>query len=222
MAINRFLVLKYIWRLPLSNEKTESKGQFPNQRLFVRRWPRITIRPASLAWQRNRRLDPDLMAGRGAKLKDLQSPAEQIDVVDGLGALIAAIEHPRGKYVGAVLPANPDVFRAQRDAHLVARIERVQQRRLASPPLAEIDHAKLAVASDQGAGELVGGAGEIGDEQVGRPIIDLVRRAHLQQLAVAHPQAQFGVEVRQRLIEQQQLRPVDDAARQRDALHLAA
>ena len=39
---------------------------------------------------------------------------------------------------------------------------------------------------------------------------------------VAQPQAQLGVEVRQRLVEQQQLRPVDDAARQRDALHLAA
>ena len=104
---------------------------------------------------------------------------------------------------------------------------------------------------------LVGGAGEIGDEQIGRPVIDLVRRADLQQLAVAHhadavaehdrlglvvgdvkrghaglleddaqivaqPQPQFGIEVRQRLVEQQQLRPVDDAARQRDALHLAA
>ena len=197
------------------------------------------------------------MAGCGSELEDFQSAPEQIDLVDGLGALIAAIEHARGKYVAAVLPANTDVFRPQRDAHLVTRIERVQQRRLPSPPLAEVDHAKLAVASDQGAGELVGGAGEIGDEQVGRPIIDLIRRAHLQQLAVAHhadavaehhrlglivrdiecghagllendaqiiaqPQAQFGVEVRQRLIQQQQLRPINDAARQRDPLHLAA
>ncbi len=62
----------------------------------------------------------------------------------------------------------------------------MQQRRLASPAAAEVDYAELAVASHQGAGELVGGAGEIGDEQVGRPIIDLVRRPHLQQLAVAH------------------------------------
>src|SRR6266480_7334274 len=154
--------------------------------LFVRRWPRITIGPATLAWQRNRRLDPDLMAGRGAEFKDLQSPAEQINVVDGLRALIAAIEHARGKYVAAVLPANTDVFRAQRDAHLVTRIERVQQRRLPSPAVAEVDHAKLAVASDQSSGEFVGGAGEISDKQVGRPIVDLVRRPHLQQLAVAH------------------------------------
>ena len=110
---------------------------------------------------------------------------------------------------------------------------------------------------DQRAREFVGGAGEVGDERIGRAVIDLVRRAHLQQLAVAHhadavaehhrlglvvgdierghaglleddaqivaqPQPQLGIEVRQRLVQQQQLRPVDDAARQRDALHLAA
>src|SRR6266581_2428874 len=112
------------------------------------------------------------MAGCGSEFKDFQSAPEQIDIVDGLRALIAAIEHARGKYVAAVLPANTDVFRPQRDAHLVTRIERVQQRRLPSPAVAEVDHAKLAVASDQSAREFVGGAGEIGDEQVGRPIID--------------------------------------------------
>ena len=133
----------------------------------------------------------------------------------------------------------------------------MQQRDLAAPAIAEIDGAELAVARHQRAGEFVGGAGEIGDEQIGRPVIDFVGRAHLQQLAVAHhadavaehdrfglvvgdverghaglledaaqivaqPQAQLGVEIRQRLVEQQQLRPVDDAARQRHALHLPA
>ena len=123
------------------------------------------------------------------------------------------------------------------------------------PPKSTTPNSPLR--SDQRAGEFVGGAGEIGDEQIGRPVVDLVRRAHLQQLAVAHhpdavaehhrlglvvgdikrghaglleddaqivaqPQAQFGIEVRQGLVEQQQLRPVDDAARQRDALHLPA
>src|SRR6478672_1101353 len=108
------------------------------------------------------------MAGGGAEFEDFQSPPEQIDVIDGLRALIAAIENARGKYVAAVLPADSDIFRAQCDAYLVTRIERVQQRRLPSPAAAEINHAKLAVAPNQGAGELVGGAGEIGDEQVGR------------------------------------------------------
>ena len=140
---------------------------------------------------------------------------------------------------------------------LVARPHAVQQRRLEPAAVGDIDHADIAVALDQDAGELVGGAGEVGDEQIGRAVVDFVRRAHLQQLAVAHdadavaehhrlglvvrdverghagrledaaqvvaqPHAQFGVEVGQRLVEQQQLRPVDDAARQRDALHLPA
>ena len=70
--------------------------------------------------------------------------------------------------------------------HLVADLERMQQRGVGAPALAEIDHAELAVAFDQRAGELVGGAGEIGDEQIGRAIVDFVGRADLQQLAVAH------------------------------------
>src|SRR5260370_39422540 len=88
--------------------------------------------PSNLRVAKNRGLDPDLMAGGGSEFEDLQSPAEQIDVVDRLRALIAAIKHTRGKYVGAVLPANTAIFRAQRDAHLVTRIARVHQRRRAS------------------------------------------------------------------------------------------
>ncbi len=99
--------------------------------------------------------------------------------------------------------------------------------------------------------------GKAGDEEIGRPVVDLGRRADLQQPAVAHdadavaqhdrlglvmgdvkrgdpgplddlaqivaqPQPQIGVEIAERLIEQQKLRLVDQAARQRDALHLAA
>src|SRR5260370_16923523 len=127
------------------------------------------------------------MTGCGAEFEDFQSPSEQIDVIDGLGALIAAIEHARWKYVGAILPANTDIFRPQRDAHLVTRIERVQQRRLASPPTPEVDDAKLAVASDQGAGELLGAAGEIPHQQARRPILVLPRCSHLPPLAAPHP-----------------------------------
>ena len=39
---------------------------------------------------------------------------------------------------------------------------------------------------------------------------------------VAQPQPQLGVEVAERLVEQQELRLVDQAARQRDPLHLPA
>src|ERR1035437_1094216 len=142
--------------------------------------------PSNLPLAGNRRLDSDLMAGCRAELEHLQSPPEQIDVVDGLGALIAAIDHPSRKQVGTVLLANTDIFRSQRDTNLFTQIERVQQCRLPAPSVAEVDHAKLAAAPDQGAGELVGCAGELGDDQIGRPVIDLVRRVYLQQLAVAH------------------------------------
>ena len=133
----------------------------------------------------------------------------------------------------------------------------MHERRLDAIAAADIDHAERAVALEQGPDDLVGGAGEVGHEQIGRPVVDFVRRAHLQQLAVAHhadavaehdrlglvvrdverghaglledapqivaqPQAQLGIEIGQGLIEQQQLRAVDDAARQRHALHLAA
>ena len=85
------------------------------RRLIVRRWSRVTIRPAAFARKGNRGLDPDLMPGRSAKLQRLQPPAEQIDVVNGLRALIAAVDHATGKNIGAILPADPDVFRPQRD-----------------------------------------------------------------------------------------------------------
>ena len=117
--------------------------------------------------------------------------------------------------------------------------------------------ALLAAARQHLAQQHVGGAGEIGDEGIGRPVIDLGRRRHLQQLALAHhadavaqhhglglvvgdveaghagllqdaaqlvaqADAQLGVEVAERLVEQDELRPVDQASRQRHALHLAA
>src|ERR1700680_1799984 len=111
-------------------------GNLSGPRLVVRRWSRVTIRPATFAWQRNRCFGPNLMTGSGTEFEDFQSAPEQIDVVDGLRALITAIEAPPGKYVAAVRPANPDVLRPQRDAHLVAGFERVQQRRLPSPAVA--------------------------------------------------------------------------------------
>src|SRR4030088_1013919 len=119
------------------------------------------------------------MAGRRAELQYLKPSAEQIDVVDGLRALIAAIDNAGRKEVCAILLAEPDILRPQRNAHLFAGVERMQQRRLPAPALAEVDDAELAIARDQRAGEFVGGAGEIGDEQIGRPGVDLVGRADL-------------------------------------------
>ena len=67
------------------------------------------------------RWDAAVMMPRGsAEFERLQPAAEQVDVVDGLGALIAAIDHARGKRVDAIAPAKPDSFRPQCDPHLVA------------------------------------------------------------------------------------------------------
>ena len=110
--------------------------------LFVRHGSGIAIGPATLLRQRNLGLDPHLMPGRGAEFDHLQPPAEQFDAVGRLRALIAAVEDAGGKDVGAVMLADGDVFRPQRDAHLFVRAERVQQGHLAPPPLAEIDQCR--------------------------------------------------------------------------------
>ena len=52
--------------------------------------------------------------------------------------------------------------------------------------MGRVEKEKTKEIERRRAGEFVGGAGEVGDEQVGRAVINLVRRAHLQQLAVAH------------------------------------
>jgi len=65
-------------------------------------------------------------SGCGAELEDLQSPAEQIDVVDGLGTLIAATDDPSRKQVAAIRLANADVFRPQRNPHLLTHIRAAQ------------------------------------------------------------------------------------------------
>ena len=103
-------------------------------------------RPSNSPRQRHRGFDADLMPRCGAELERLQPAAEQVDVIDGLRALVAAVEHAGGERYWRRCAADRDVFRAQRDAHLVARAELLQQRRLAAPPLAEIDHAEIAVA----------------------------------------------------------------------------
>src|ERR1700761_6970940 len=151
----------------------------PRRLSVVGRRTAIAIGPARLPRQRHRRLDPDLMPRGGTEFKRLQPPAEQIDLVNRLRALITALEHACRENVGSLLLADADVFRPQRDAHLVARTQRLQQRHIASPSIAEIDQAELAASLDQRAREFVGGAGEIGDKRIRRPIIDLVRRAHL-------------------------------------------
>ena len=59
-------------------------------------------------------------------------------------------------------------------------------------------------------------------DQTGPQWIELDQMTERKGLKLGQAQPQFGIEIGQGLIEQQQLRPVDDAARQRDPLHLAA
>src|SRR5947209_6724117 len=133
-----------------------TRGIRTGNALIVRRRPAVAIGPTGVPRQANRRFSADLMPRRGAEFEDLQPVAEQIDVVDGLRALIAAVDDARSERIGAVLFANRDIFRPQRDPHLFARPERMQQRRVGAPPAAEIDHAEFAVTLDQRAGKLVG------------------------------------------------------------------
>lgn len=80
---------------------------------------------------------------------------EQIDIINGLRPLVASVGHLCCKGVGAILPADGDIFRAQRYLHLVASFERLRHCRLRAAPLANVDHAEFAAARDQRAREFM-------------------------------------------------------------------
>src|SRR5450830_2022568 len=80
----------------------------------------VAVGPERVTRQRYLRVGPDLVARRGAEFEHLQSVAEQIDVVDGLRALIAAIEGARAIGVAAIVLSDRDIFRAQCDAYVFA------------------------------------------------------------------------------------------------------
>src|SRR6185437_2822582 len=86
-----------------------------------------TIGPACFLWQADRRLGADGVPRGGAELERLEPVAEQIDVIDGLRALVAAIGDACGEGIAAIAFAKRDVFRPQRDPHLVADLERMEQ-----------------------------------------------------------------------------------------------
>ncbi len=54
------------------------------------------------------RLSPDLMAGRGAEFQHVQPAAAQVDLVDGLGALITAVANLGGKGIAAIVTVQAD------------------------------------------------------------------------------------------------------------------
>ena len=57
-----------------------------------------------------RHIDTDCAPRRTAKLEHLSSAAEQLDVVDDLRALVAAIEQSCRKHVAATVPADHGVY----------------------------------------------------------------------------------------------------------------
>src|SRR5258708_14386180 len=130
------------------------------------------ISPQDFARQRHRCGGADLVAHRCAELEHLEPPPQQIDIVDRLRALIAPIDHARVERVGAVALAEPDILGPQRDPYRVARREPLQQRGFGALAAAQIDDPEVALARDQLPGDLVRGAGEIGDEDVGGAAID--------------------------------------------------
>src|SRR5437868_10877585 len=112
------------------------------------------------------------MAGRSAEFKHFQTPAEQVDVVDGLCPLVTALENLSVEGVAATVFSERNIFRPQGNADFFTGGDRLQQRHLEALAAADIDQSEGSVALNQGAGDLVGGAGEVGDEQVGRPVVD--------------------------------------------------
>src|ERR1700759_4568289 len=80
--------------------------------LIVGRGPALAIGPAGFLRQRDRRLDADGVTGRGAELERFQPVAEQIDVVNGLRTLVAAVDHIGHERVAAVIAADRNVLRA--------------------------------------------------------------------------------------------------------------
>src|SRR5882724_6041624 len=105
--------------------------------LFIGHRSRVAIGPATFARQGDLCLDTHLMPGGGAEFNHLQPAAEQFDAIGRLRALIAAIEHPGRESVGAVMLADRDIFRPQRDANLFIQSTGMKQRYLAAAALAE-------------------------------------------------------------------------------------
>src|SRR5664279_1859649 len=102
-----------IVRGPTDFGKPHGCGVLPAMpyRLLVERGALVTIGPERVARQRGLRVGADTVTRGGAEFERFQAVAGEIDVVDGLRALIAAIEHARTKRVAAVMRAERDIFR---------------------------------------------------------------------------------------------------------------
>ena len=149
-----------------------------------------------------------------------------------------------------------DRLRADRNRHFAGHVGRAVDPRL-DYLLADLHPRTIAIPADDGAGQLVHEAHEIGDEKIGRTLVNVARRADLlhhasvedddairqrQRLGLvvrhvdernpctplqrldlgAHALPQLGVEIGQRLVEQQDRRLDHERAGERHTLQLAA
>src|SRR6185437_914732 len=112
------------------------------------------------------------MARRCAEFEHFKSMAGEIDIVDGLRALVAAVEHAGAKSVGGILRAKRDILRPQGDAHFVAGREAMQKPGLETISAANIDHAVCSVAFKEEPADFVSRAGVFCSNQFGWPIIE--------------------------------------------------
>jgi len=71
----------------------------------------VTIGPERITRQRYRHVGPDFVPSCGAEFEYFQFLAVQIDVVDRLRTLIAAVEHLRMKRIATLVGADHDIFR---------------------------------------------------------------------------------------------------------------
>jgi hypothetical protein len=85
----------------------------------------------------------------GAELEHFELLAEQLKVMDGLGALMAAVEHAGTEAVSAVMLADGDVLLPQRDTRRIAGGDRLHQGGLDLLPAVDFDPAVDTAAFQQ-------------------------------------------------------------------------
>src|SRR5690606_34351293 len=104
-----------------------------------RRWAGVVESPAHSRGKIDGVLCAWLKTGGCAELEGFELPAEQIDIVHRLSALVPPIEDAHGKRVVLALGAHGDVFRSDGDASGGAGFERLKSQGGDLSAIAEID-----------------------------------------------------------------------------------
>src|SRR5262245_49489507 len=123
---------------PQAGEGTLEASHRTDRASLVLDGPCIAVGPQRLPPERYRRRRARRMTRRGAELQRFEALAEQLDAVHSLRPVVAALDHAGLERVRAVGLAERDVFGPQRDAHLVARRQRLKQRAFGALAVAEL------------------------------------------------------------------------------------